>query len=253
MKEIEAEVKAYERWIEYIRELTKMPKKIEIPIPWDELRENPSLAFEFFQKLYSKAGELSAKHLRTQEEIQKFLENICKKGYGKRRCTGYVGIYVSYLVNEVYSGRKIELNLKRLPRLHFLGMYNTRKIWVLKGNVGNCVGCYMRGGKITVIGNANSYVGYHMENGEIVIVGDADWYLGMLMRGGKIKVRGDAGSRVGINMEDGVIEVEGIVKGDAGTSMRGGKIIAEDIRGWVGKGMTGGAIIIRRRKLVFTY
>jgi len=153
--------------------------------------------------MYIKVEEFSPKNLKTQEEIQKFLETI-----GKREV--YAGIYVSYLVDEVYPERKIKLNLKRLPRLPFLGLYNTEKTWVLKGNAGNSVG---RGAK-----------------------------------GGTIKIEGDAGDDIRTDMEGGIIEIKGIILGDA--YMKGGRIIAHDIRGSVGNGMTGGTVIVKKHKLI---
>jgi len=208
--------------------------------------------------MYIKVEEFSPKNLKTQEEIQKFLETI-----GKREV--YAGIYVSYLVNEVYPERKIKLNLKRLPRLPFLGLYNTEKTWVLKGNAGNSVGRgakggfiivkgdtgegvgeYMEGGKIIIRGRCDGYAGIGMKDGEIIIERDVGNVVGRDMKGGTIKIKANAGDNVGVNMEGGMIEIKGNAGDAVGKCMKGGTIKIEgDAGDDIGTDMEGGIIEIK--------
>ena len=59
----------------------------------------------------------------------------------------------------------------------------------INGNVGKCVGGFMKDGKITIKGNAGYWVGEGMENGEIYLNGDYE-SLGHLIHGGNIYHKG---------------------------------------------------------------
>ncbi|MEA3229354.1 MAG: hypothetical protein U9P44_00415, partial [archaeon] len=63
----------------------------------------------------------------------------------------YLGIFVSYCVNELCAAEYIELKINK-PYSN-LGIYNSGKSWKIKGDVGCCIGYGMTEGEITVEGD----------------------------------------------------------------------------------------------------
>ena len=144
----------------------------------------------------------------TQEGIQELI--VAMEDIGNRNYVELIdriaGIYISYLVN---GSPEKEIVLEISSPINYLGLYNAKKDWIIIGNVGNYVGRFMEGGKITVDGDAENGVGVGME-------------------GGRIKV-GNAGDGVGEEMEGGTIIVNGKVKKWTGDGMRCGKIYIADL------------------------
>ncbi len=129
------------------------------------------------------------------------------------------------------------------------------------GTPGNDLGAFMDGPRIIVHGNAQDGIGNTMNDGEIIVHGHAGDIAGLAARGGKIFVRDDVGYRAGIHMKEyqdkkSVLVIGGTTQDFLGEYMAGGIIIVlglglqpgEGHKGhFIGTGMHGGAIYIRRK------
>lgn len=101
---------------------------------------------------------------KTEGEIQALLDLIPEEAADD------AGVFISYLVNEVYPYDEIELRTGK--PIGQLGTRNSRKRWVIIGEVGDDAGCDMKGGELLVGGNAGAFVGTGREGGEIHLCGD---------------------------------------------------------------------------------
>lgn len=132
-----------------------------------------------------------------------------------------------------------------------IGYGMTRGKIVVRGNIGQHTGAYMRGGEIVVDGNAGDKTGMHMKGGRIWIKGNTGHQLGAAYPGekqgvnrGVIIVEGNAGSETGAFMRRGLI----VILGDAG-DFAGARMIAGTlfVFGHLGKragaGMKRGSIV----------
>ncbi|RLJ05883.1 MAG: hypothetical protein DRP14_01020 [Candidatus Aenigmatarchaeota archaeon] len=179
----------------------------------------------------------------TQEGIQELI--VAMEDIGNRNYVELIdriaGIYISYLVN---GSPEKEIVLEISSPINYLGLYNAKKDWIIIGNVGNYVGRFMEGGKITVDGDAELLVGCSMVGGNIEIKGNAESFVGENMIGGEIKIRGKAGYGVGKGMIGGKITVDGDAENGVGERMRGGRIKVGNAGDGVGEEMEGGTIIV---------
>lgn len=127
------------------------------------------------------------------------------------------------------------------------------------GVPGNDLAAFMDGATISVFANGQDAVGNTMNSGKVSIHGDAGDIVGYSMRGGKIFIEGDAGYRVGIHMKSykessPVIIIGGCSRDFLGEYMAGGVLIVLGLKEniskvvgtYVGTGMHGGVIYIRR-------
>lgn len=144
----------------------------------------------------------------------------------------------------------------------YIGTDLLKKVQIdISGTPGNDLGAFMDGPGIVVHGNAQDGIGNTMNDGEIVIHGHAGDIAGLAARGGKIFVRDDVGYRAGIHMKEyqdkkPVLVIGGTTQDFLGEYMAGGIIIVlglglqpgEGHKGrFIGTGMHGGAIYIRRK------
>lgn len=117
-----------------------------------------------------------------EEGIQSLIRDIEAK-YTEESCDMRpIGVYLSYIVNEVYPAEEIRIKLtKTFGRL---GIFNSKKKWIIDGDV-DSVGQHMSSGKITVNGDGGYFIGDDMQGGEIHLNGD---YMSISdnVKGGKI-------------------------------------------------------------------
>ncbi len=125
----------------------------------------------------------------TQEKIQRFIVHEIKElEYGRRY---YLGMFISYCVNEVYEGQEIELSLNE--PVNYLGWF-TKKNWIINGVVGDRLGQEIISGNIIVNGNAGDYLGGWMKDGRIELNGCAGYHVGHDKKGGDIHLNDEYGS-----------------------------------------------------------
>lgn len=132
-------------------------------------------------KAYEMTGECSP-FPKTEMEIQALLDLIPEKS------VNHAGVFISYIVNEVYQYDAIELRTNK-PIGH-LGTRNSRKRWVIIGDVGDDAGCDMKGGELLVAGNAGNALGICMKGGKIIVNGNAGRFVGAARYGGEIHLCG---------------------------------------------------------------
>ncbi len=106
-----------------------------------------------------------------------------------------LGIFLSALINNgkddnyVILIRNIGKEVLNGSSVDDLGWQNTKNI-TIEGNVGICLGGYMKAGLIVINGNAIDSCGWNMRGGKIIVNGDAEEILGWDMTGGEIEVNG---------------------------------------------------------------
>lgn len=146
------------------------------------------------------------------------------------------GVFISYVVNEVYPRDAIELRTNNKP-IGMLGTSNAKKEWTIIGDVGDFTGVFMTGGDIFVKGNSGSDVGRCMKGGRIVVAGDVYLSAGREMTDGVLYVKGNANWHLGMEMKGGKIFVEGNVGDNAGDGASGGRSGDSEIyvKGHIGK------------------
>lgn len=148
---------------------------------WNERKErlwNGGLDLEKAYGLVGKCGSLP----KTESEIQELLYAIPEKD------ANHAGVFISYVVNEVYPHKEIELRVER--PFGKLGTLNREKKWRLIGDVGEDIGCAMTGGEIIIEGNAGDCIGICMKGGKITVNGNAGGGVGAGRYGGEIHLHG---------------------------------------------------------------
>ncbi len=120
---------------------------------------------------------------KTQEEIQALLDLIPEENASP------AGVFISYLVNEVYQYDKIELKISK-PFCH-LGICNEKKKWKIVGDTGDHTGGGFSGGEMTVYGNTGRGTGVYMKGGKIAVNGNVGGSVGECMTSGEIHLNGD--------------------------------------------------------------
>ena len=170
---------------------------------------------------YSRIPEYLVEKEITVAGLQKLI-NVFEKDlpFGIFSC--YIGIFISYLGNELCDDNVMDLHTS--DRIFNLAYCNSHKTWIINGPSGACLGEYMSGGKIIVNGNAYNSLGEAMRGGKIIVNGDVDNNAGIRMSGGSMLIRGDAGCQAGCDMNGGMIEIRGNAAGSMGAKMQGGKI-----------------------------
>lgn len=83
--------------------------------------------------------------------------------------------------------------------------------------------------------------------GTILVEGDVYNGTGVLMQQGTIIINGNAGMNTGSHLDGGTVIVRGNVGEFSGAYMKGGKLIFMSAKGYVGAGMTGGAIYSKKK------
>ncbi|WP_370572582.1 formylmethanofuran dehydrogenase [Methanomethylovorans sp.] len=83
--------------------------------------------------------------------------------------------------------------------------------------------------------------------GTIVVEEDVYNGTGVLMQQGTIVINGNAGMNTGSHLNGGTVVVHGNVGEFSGAYMKDGKLIFMDAKGYVGAGMTGGAIYSKKK------
>jgi len=153
--------------------------------------------------------------------------------------TSDLGKFVSFVLEECYKGKFIELDVNLVEGEIDVGReLNWDGVVYVEGDVEGSVGYGMKKGVIVVEGNVGGHVGWCMEGGEIYIEGNVREDVGNWMEKGTIVVDGDVGEDVGDYMSNGMIIVNGFVGGFIGYSMTGGEIIINgDVKwkSWAGK------------------
>ncbi len=120
---------------------------------------------------------------KTEMEIQALLDLIPEKS------ANHAGVFISYIVNEVYPYDEIELRTNK--PIGFLGTKNASKKLTIMGNVENNVGTSMTGGELVIKGNSGNDIGWCMDGGKITVEGSAGWRVGENRSGGEIHLLGD--------------------------------------------------------------
>ncbi len=118
----------------------------------------------------------------------------------------HAGVFISYVVNEVYPYDEIELRVN-MP-VGRLGTYNTGKKWAITGNVGQGTGCEMSAGEILVRGSSDCHLGLRMNGGKIIVEGHAGMLVGIGMKSGEIRIN-DSYESAGYHIEGGGIYCRG--------------------------------------------
>lgn len=118
-----------------------------------------------------------------------------------------------------------------LSRVHGIGRDMGQGRLLVRGNVGDHLGAFMRGGVIEVEGDAGEFAGAQMSGGTLHIHGNAGdragaAYPGRLkgMNRGAILIDGRAGEELGAGMRRGLIAVRGDAGGFTGARMTSGTI-----------------------------
>jgi formylmethanofuran dehydrogenase subunit C len=114
----------------------------------------------------------------------------------------------------------------------------------------DCVGAWMRVGKITFYGDAGDYCGLNMISGEIVVHGNTQDLTACNMVNGFITIHGNAGDFVGGGLDgarqgikNGIILIKGNAGARVGDQMRRGLILIEGNTGdYCGSRMIAGTI-----------
>ncbi|WP_292352660.1 formylmethanofuran dehydrogenase [Methanomethylovorans sp. PtaU1.Bin093] len=83
--------------------------------------------------------------------------------------------------------------------------------------------------------------------GIILVEGDVYNGTGVLMQQGTIMIKGDAGMNTGSHLDGGTVVVHGSVGEFSGAYMKDGRLIFINAKGYVGAGMTGGAIYSKKK------
>lgn len=83
--------------------------------------------------------------------------------------------------------------------------------------------------------------------GTIVVEGDVYNGTGVLMQHGTIIINGNAGMNTGSHLDGGTVVVRGNVGEFSGAYMKGGRLLFMSAKGYVGAGMTGGAIYSKKK------
>lgn len=133
-------------------------------------------------KAYEMTGECSPLP-KTEMEIQALLDLIPEKSID------HAGVFISYIVNEVYPYDEIELRTRK--PIGFLGTKNASKKLTIMGNAGDHVGTSMTGGELVIKGNSGNDIGWCMDGGKITVEGSAGWRVGENRSGGEIHLLGD--------------------------------------------------------------
>jgi len=111
--------------------------------------------------------------------------------------------------------------------------FESKKRFIVHGDIGGNLGFRLMGGHVTVHGNASHNCGERMHVGDIVIHGNSGMLLGTSMTGGNITVEGDAGHLAGAYMKKYYVNTYPaiLIKGNAGRkigdNMNGGEIRIE--------------------------
>jgi formylmethanofuran dehydrogenase subunit C len=84
-------------------------------------------------------------------------------------------------------------------------------------------------------------------NGTVIVEGDAYYGTGLLMRRGTEHIKGCAGMNTGSRLDGGTVVVSDKADEFAGAYMKSGTLIINDAKGYVGAGMTGGAIYSKKK------
>lgn len=132
-------------------------------------------------KVYAMVSEY-APLPKTEREIQALLDLIPDEA------ANHAGVFISYLVNEVYPYDEIELRTGK--PIGKLGTHNTKKRWRIAGDVGNDAGMSMTGGELVIRGNAANSIGWCMKGGKIIVEGNAGKWIGADRKGGEIHISG---------------------------------------------------------------
>ena len=91
-------------------------------------------------------------------------------------------------------------------------------------------------------------IGARMDcRGTVIVEGDAQNGTGLLMRRGTVYIKGCAGMNTGSKLDGGTVVVSDKVDEFAGAYMKSGNLIFNDAKGYVGAGMTGGAIFSKKK------
>lgn len=133
-------------------------------------------------KAYEMAGECSPLP-KTEMEIQALLDLIPETS------ANHAGVFISYIVNEVYPYDEIELRTRK--PIGFLGTKHASKKLTIMGHVGDHVGTSMTGGELVIKGNSGNDIGWCMHGGKITVEGSAGWRVGENRSGGEIHLLGD--------------------------------------------------------------
>lgn len=150
---------------------------------WNERKDGLYNGGIDVSKAYKMIGECSPLP-KTEMEIQALLDLIPEDAADR------AGVFISYLVNEVYQYDEIELRTNK--PIGFLGTKNANKKLTIMGDVGDYVGTSMTGGgEIVIKGNAGNDIGWCMKGGKITVEGSAGWRVGNARRGGYIHLFGD--------------------------------------------------------------
>lgn len=209
---------------------------------WEYLVNSENSSVNSQDEVYYEAVERLAELDYSEEDLQEFAlelnDSIGEYDYTERIGAG---LYISAGI-ECLDHQKVKL--PGLDRVDNLGHRNSGELLV-DGDVGNCLGDKMVGGRIEVRGSTGGSPGRHMKGGEIEVLGSSAGNVGRKMKNGKIKVHQEAGETIGHEMEDGVIEV-GSCGDFVGQKMKGGEIkVQGNAESEVGFGMENGEIHIQ--------
>lgn len=174
---------------------------------------------------------------------KKDLQNLVEEINVDEENDSYLGIYVSVLLNKLIQEKDV-IVFKPKSRLTGLGTGLERGKVIIKGDVADCTGVYLRGGKLIVEGNAGNCTGYCMTSGEIEIRNGAGGWTGMGLCGGRITVFGSVKGFTGSHMGAGEIIIYGDDEECTGEFMGGGSILVKGstTKYFLGQFMTGGII-----------
>ncbi len=83
--------------------------------------------------------------------------------------------------------------------------------------------------------------------GTIIVEGNVYNGTGVLMQKGTVIVKGDAGMNTGSHLDGGTVVVHGSVGEFSGAYMKDGRLAVINAKGYVGAGMTGGAVYSKKK------
>lgn len=188
-------------------------KEILIPkVVENETLQKMKIAIDLFSESYCPTNldkyNNAAKLLRQIEYSARDVTNF-SLALAQLKLNEYVvGFFMSALVNESKEEKLTVITEHLDPPPHVFGAWNLKHILV-RGNLGEDVGAYMRGGSITVLGDVSDLLGEKMTGGTVTVNGNAGIYVGHFLEGGTIILNGNARGTVGEYMEGGTIHING--------------------------------------------